>query len=105
MNCTVKVVSSLVEFELAACRRLCRSCEEGCDLGRVHRLGSPGGLESLPKDRERIAARDDDTSMRLPAINKDAAVIPRNSLLLTPGSWFTSILLLAGDCSEESTRD
>src|SRR5207244_10804467 len=44
-------------------------------------------------------------SLSLPAINKDAAVMPRNSLLLTPGSWFASILSFAGDCSEEPKRN
>src|SRR2546428_3437251 len=43
-------------------------------------------------------------SLRLPATNKDAAVMPRNSLLFTP-SWLAIILSFGGDCSEEPKRN
>src|SRR5882724_2065230 len=58
-------MSHFVTFELARFRGLCCLCEKGCEMRRVHGPKSPSGIESLPKDRERIAPRDDDTGGKI----------------------------------------
>src|SRR5258707_1101257 len=76
----VKVMSSFVKFELARFRGFCRFCEKGCDMGSVRGLESPSGMESLPKNRERIAASDDDTGGKIHGIAQ--TLDSRNSVAL-----------------------
>src|SRR5438270_8292413 len=59
------MMSSFVKFELARFRRFCRICKKGRDMGRVHGLKSPSCMDSLLKDRERIAASDNDTGGKI----------------------------------------
>ena len=58
-------MTSLVKFELASLRSLCRFCQKSRNLGSAHRLKTAGSVESLLKDRQRIAAGDDDTGRKI----------------------------------------
>ena len=60
-NGAVERMSGLVEFELTCFRSLYCFCEKCSNFARVQRFKIAGRLESLLKDRERIAAGDDDT--------------------------------------------
>jgi len=64
-NGAVKLVSSFIKFEPARFRSLCRFCQKSSNLGRVHRLETAGGVESLLKNSEGIAAGDDNASGKI----------------------------------------
>src|SRR6267378_5046200 len=64
----VKLVTSLVKLELASLRSPCRFCQKSRNLGRVHRLKSLCGVESLLKDLKRIAASDDDAGREIHSV-------------------------------------
>jgi len=46
----VKLVASLIKFELASLRSLSRFCQKSCNLGSAQRLKIAGGAEGLLKD-------------------------------------------------------
>ena len=46
----VKLVTGLVKLELASLRGHCRFCQKSCNLGRIHRPKTAGGVESLLKN-------------------------------------------------------
>src|SRR5215469_5268928 len=60
-NGAVEVVTSFIELELAGFRSFCRFCEKVHNLSRIHGPKTPGRLESLLKNRERVAAGDHHT--------------------------------------------
>src|SRR5271167_2551285 len=57
----IEVMRCLIKLELAGFRGFRRFCKKRCNLGRVERLETTGRVESLLKNRLRIAARNDDT--------------------------------------------
>src|SRR5258708_264040 len=58
----VEPMTCFIELELPRFRSLCRFFEKHSNLRRIHRLKTACSLKSLPKNRERVAARDNHAS-------------------------------------------
>src|SRR5260370_18604011 len=66
----VEPMTRFIKLELSRFRGFCRFCQKRGNLGRIHRLKTAGPLESLLKNRERIAARDNNTSRKIHSVVK-----------------------------------
>src|SRR6267143_883643 len=66
----VEPVARFIKLELTCFRSFCRFCQKRSNLGRTHRLKTAGSLESLLKNRERVAARDNDTGRKIHGVVK-----------------------------------
>src|SRR6266704_691013 len=63
-------MTRFIKLELSRFRGFCRFCQKRGNSGRIHRLKTAGRLESLLKNRERIAARDNNTSRKIHSVVK-----------------------------------
>src|ERR1700756_1189680 len=66
----IKMVARFVKLELASLRSLCSFCEQCSNLERIHRSKTASRLESLLKNRKRVAAGDDHASGKVHRVVK-----------------------------------
>src|SRR5882762_4743985 len=66
----VEPMTRFIKLELACFRGFCRFRQKRGNLGRIHRLKTAGCLKSLLKNRERIAARDNETGRKIHSVVK-----------------------------------
>src|SRR5882762_1479734 len=66
----VEPVARFIKLELPPFRSLCCFCQKRSNLGRIHRLKTAGRLESLLKNRKRVAPRDNNAGRKVHSIVK-----------------------------------